>query len=44
MMGEAMFLQKMAIAEQDVARKRAILSEWNMILSANGMPPIGQGM
>ena len=44
MMGEAMFLQKMAIAEQDIARKRAILSKWNMMLSANGMPPIGQGM
>lgn len=44
MMGEAMFLQKMAIAEQDIARKRAILTKWNMMLSANGMPPIGQGI
>jgi hypothetical protein len=43
-MGEAMFLQKMAIAEQDIARKRAVLTKWNMMLSANGMPPIGQGM
>lgn len=44
MLGEAMFLQKMAIAEQDIARKRAVLSKWNMMLSANGMPSIGQGM
>ena len=43
-MGEAMLLQKMAIAEQDIARKRAILTKWNMMLSANGMPPIGQGV
>lgn len=43
-MGEAMFLQKMAIAEQDIARKRAVLTKWNMMLSANGMPSIGQGM
>lgn len=43
-MGEAMFLQKMAIAEQDIARKRAVLTKWNMMLSANSMPPIGQGM
>jgi hypothetical protein len=44
MMAEGMFLQKMAIAEQDIARKRAVLSKWNMMLSANGMSPIGQGM
>lgn len=43
-MGEGMFLQKMAIAEQDVARKRAVLNKWNTMLSANGMPPIGQGV
>ena len=44
MMAEGMFLQKMAIAEQDIARKRAVLTKWNMMLSANGMPPIGQAM
>ena len=44
MMAEGVFLQKMAIAEQDIARKRAVLTKWNMMLSANGMPPIGQGM
>lgn len=43
-MGESMFLQKMAIAEQDIARKRAVLTKWNMMLSANGMSSIGQGM
>ena len=44
MLNEGMFLQKMAIAEQDIARKRAVLTKWNMMLSANGMSPIGQGM
>ena len=44
MMGEAMFLQKMAIAERDIARKRAVLAKLNMTLSADGMPPIGQEM
>jgi hypothetical protein len=44
LMAEGMFLQKMAIAEQDIARKRAVLTKWNMMLSANGMPHIGQGM
>jgi hypothetical protein len=44
MMDEGMFLQKMAIAEQDITRKQAVLSEWNAMLSANGMSPIGQGM
>jgi hypothetical protein len=39
-MGETNFLQKMAIAEQDIARKRAVLTKWNMMLSANGMPPV----
>ena len=43
-MGEAVFLQKMAIAEQDIARKRAILTKWNMMLSVNGLPAIGHGM
>jgi hypothetical protein len=43
-MGEAMFLQKMAVAEQDVARKRAVLIKWNMMLSASGILPVGQGM
>jgi hypothetical protein len=44
MMAEEVFLQNMAIAEQDIARKRAVLTKWNMMLSANGMHPIGQGM
>jgi hypothetical protein len=44
MMAEGIFLQKMTIAEQDIARKRAVLSKWNMMLSANGVSPIGQGM
>ena len=44
MMPESVFIQKMAIAEQDVVRKRAVLTKWNMMLSSNGMPPIGQGM
>jgi hypothetical protein len=43
MMAEGVYLQRMAIAEQDIARKRAILTKWNMMLSANGMPMIGQG-
>jgi hypothetical protein len=42
MMAEGIFLQKMTIAEQDIARKRAVLSKWNMMLSANGVSPIGQ--
>ena len=44
MMAEEVFLQNMAIAEQDIARKRAVLNKWNMMLSANGMHPIGPGM
>jgi hypothetical protein len=44
MMAEEVFLQNMAIAEQDIARKRAVLTKWNMMLSANGMHQIGQGM
>ena len=44
MMAEGVLLQKVAIAEQDIARKRAVLTKWNMMISANGMPPTGQGM
>ena len=44
MMANDVFLQKMAIAEQDIARKRAVLIKWNAMLSANGIPPIDQGM
>ena len=43
-MNEGVFLQKMAITEQDIVRKRNVLTKWNMMLSANGAPPIGQGM
>ena len=44
MMADNVFLQKMAIAEQDITRKRAVLTKWNTMLTANGMPPIGEGM
>ena len=43
MMAEGVYLQRTAIAEQDIACKRAILTKWNMMLSVNGMPMIGQG-
>jgi len=41
MMAEGVFLQQIAIAQQDILRRRAVLTRWNMILSANGVPPIG---
>ena len=44
MMAEGNFLAKMGIAEQDIARKRAVLAKWNTMLSANGVPPVGQGL
>ena len=43
MMADNVFLQKMAIAEQDIMRKRAVLTKWNTMITANGIPPIGQG-
>jgi hypothetical protein len=42
MMAEGVYLQRTANAEQYIACKRAILTKWNMMLSANGMPTIGQ--
>ena len=43
-MAKGMFLQETAIVEQDITRKRAVLTKWNIMLTANGMPQIGQGM
>jgi hypothetical protein len=40
-MPEHLYQQKASAFEQDVARKRAVLTKWNMMLSANGMPPVG---
>ena len=43
-MADDAFFQRMAIAENDIVRKRAVLAKWNTMLSANGISPVGQGM
>ena len=46
-LSDAIYMQRSAVLEQDMARKRAVLTKWNMMLTANGMPPVGgngQGM
>jgi hypothetical protein len=40
-MQEHNYQQQAAIFEADIARKRVVLNKWNMMLSANGMPPVG---
>jgi hypothetical protein len=38
---DATFLQRASVLEQDIAKKRAVLTKWNMMLTANGMPSVG---